>query len=407
MKRRTLMLRKVLPVLLAAGMVMSSCTAFAEEGEVAAEAEELAAEVAEEAAPAAEEAEAAPEEELTELQLVYRDLLLRGDYGDETVYVVGHQNPDSDTVGSAISYAYLLNQIGISAQAVTNGPINNETKYALEQFGMEAPEVMQDATGKKFVLVDHTVYLQSMPNMKNAQIVGIVDHHGLGDVTESEPLNIRVAPVGATASLVYLAYQECGVTIPKDIASVTLMSLMSDTENMTISSVTKLDELAYRDLLEISEIEDVNALFEGMSEAFLDYTGMTDEQIYKQEYKDYEAQGVRFGIGVVNATGEEEMKELGDRMYSYLEENWDDMGLDMAFAIIQNNSDDESENGMYITGYPVEALDVLAEAFDTFDGSRYVISKEIVSRKKGVVPKITEVLDNNAYEFDLDEEDAA
>ena len=41
---------------------------------------------------------------------VYRNLLLAEDYGDEVTYVTGHMNPDSDAIGSAMAYAWLLNE---------------------------------------------------------------------------------------------------------------------------------------------------------------------------------------------------------------------------------------------------------------------------------------------------------
>ena len=51
------------------------------------------------------------------------------------ILVFGHQNPDTDAITSAISYAYLLNQQGIEAEAVALGQVNEETAYALKEFG--------------------------------------------------------------------------------------------------------------------------------------------------------------------------------------------------------------------------------------------------------------------------------
>ncbi len=87
-----------------------------------------------------------------------RDLLLSFDYGDEVTYVIGHKSPDSDTVGSAIAYADLLNEIGIRAEAVVSAPVNNETQFALDTFGIAPPPVMDHAEGKQFVLVDHSTF---------------------------------------------------------------------------------------------------------------------------------------------------------------------------------------------------------------------------------------------------------
>ena len=59
-----------------------------------------------------------------------------------TVCVIGHKNPDTDSICSAISYAYLKNQIGSEEYnyvACRAGQINQETRYVLEKFGVDEP----------------------------------------------------------------------------------------------------------------------------------------------------------------------------------------------------------------------------------------------------------------------------
>lgn len=65
------------------------------------------------------------------------------------VLVFGHKNPDTDTITSAIVYAYLKQQIGVDTEAVRLGEVNNETKYALEKFGFEAPRLITSVVGKR------------------------------------------------------------------------------------------------------------------------------------------------------------------------------------------------------------------------------------------------------------------
>ncbi|MBQ1801894.1 putative manganese-dependent inorganic diphosphatase [Lachnobacterium bovis] len=65
------------------------------------------------------------------------------------VWVVGHKHPDSDSICSAISYAYLKNAINqkedVEYEARRAGEVNPETAYILERFGVEAPELVEDA----------------------------------------------------------------------------------------------------------------------------------------------------------------------------------------------------------------------------------------------------------------------
>ena len=60
------------------------------------------------------------------------------------IYVIGHRNPDTDSICSAIGYSHLKQAMGIDAIPARCGKINNETKYALEYFKMEQPLLLAD-----------------------------------------------------------------------------------------------------------------------------------------------------------------------------------------------------------------------------------------------------------------------
>ena len=65
-----------------------------------------------------------------------------------------HKRPDTDTVGSCIAYAALLQKLGYDAKPVVLGRINNESRYVLEKANIEEPELLEDAGGCNMVLVD-------------------------------------------------------------------------------------------------------------------------------------------------------------------------------------------------------------------------------------------------------------
>ena len=105
------------------------------------------------------------------------------DYNEnEPIYVVGHKEPDTDTVCSSIAYASLLQALKYDAKAVLPGRLNAETKYALQKFGVPIPESMDNAQGKQFVLVDHSLYSQSIAGMPQAKVLAVLDHLTMGDI---------------------------------------------------------------------------------------------------------------------------------------------------------------------------------------------------------------------------------
>ena len=115
---------------------------------------------------------------------------------DETIYVTGHKSPDSDSVCSAILYAHLLRELGFDAEPVVLGAINNETRFILEAAGVEEPPLLEDASGKTMVLVDHSDYLQSADGLEDAKVITVIDHHGIGTVTTSNQVIYDARQIG-------------------------------------------------------------------------------------------------------------------------------------------------------------------------------------------------------------------
>src|SRR3982750_1995735 len=60
------------------------------------------------------------------------------------IYVLGHKNPDSDSICSAVGYAALLEQQEQQAVAARQGPVRRETAYILDRFGVPAPTLVTD-----------------------------------------------------------------------------------------------------------------------------------------------------------------------------------------------------------------------------------------------------------------------
>lgn len=103
------------------------------------------------------------------------------------VLVFGHANPDTDSIVSAISYAYLLNQTGFEATAYALGAPSEETQFALDQFGVSAPQVIAKAAdviceGDVLALVDHNEAQQSLPDRADYRIWSVVDHHRIANI---------------------------------------------------------------------------------------------------------------------------------------------------------------------------------------------------------------------------------
>ena len=85
----------------------------------------------------------------------------------EKIYVIGHKNPDTDSICSAIAYADLRQKVtGQVHEAKRAGHVNDETAYVLDRFGVEAPKLLTDVR-----LQVRDLDIHEMPGLKpNASI---------------------------------------------------------------------------------------------------------------------------------------------------------------------------------------------------------------------------------------------
>ena len=265
---------------------------------------------------------------------------------NNTVYVIGHKNPDTDSICSAIGYAAFKNAADNTASYIPGraGSLNPETEFVLNRFGMEEPQFIESAAGKTVILVDHNETAQAADNIADAKIIEILDHHKLGDVQTAEPLYIRMMPVGCTATIVYLHYREAGLTPDKNIAGVLCSAILSDTLAFRSPTCTEQDRAAAEALAELAGIGDVQAYAKEMFKAGSNLLEKTPDEIFHMDYKKFTAGDVTFGVGQVTSMDADELKELKSRMISYMNDTFADHGVDMIFFMLTDILDESDRS---------------------------------------------------------------
>src|SRR5574344_983134 len=320
--------------------------------------------------------------ELTQLNQIYSNLVLNG----QKIIVVGHKNPDSDTVCSAIAFANLLNKLGYDAEARVSGKINNETKFILKSLEIEVPSILENANNKTVALVDHSSFSQAVNGMEQANIIGIIDHHALGNIVTSAPLVIKFLPVGATATIIYYEYLQAGVELDVNTAGLLLSALLSDTIHLTSSTTTHIDKAVATKLIKLSKVKDDNVYFNEMSKAAASYDGLSDEEIFNSDYKEFVMGNKKIGITQVNMLAATR-DDLTNRMNGAMGDLFAKKGVDMLFV----RARDRESARMDIAYYGEGAKEACSASFESVDGNRFFINL-IASRKKDVVPKLMKVI---------------
>ncbi len=217
-----------------------------------------------------------------------------------SVCVVGHANPDTDSVASAIAYAHYLKATGTDAKAcaqIEAAKLNPESKLVLDRFGLAAPETLMDAEGKDVALVDFSDIAQAPANITKANVVAIVDHHKIGDITTNGPIFFYAKPVGCTCTVLLEMFQTNKVELPKNIASAMMAAILSDTVNFKSPTCTDADKAAVADLQKITGIADKDALFMDMLKAKSSIDGIAIKDLLYRDYKDFDMNGKKVGIG--------------------------------------------------------------------------------------------------------------
>lgn len=241
---------------------------------------------------------------------------------------------------------------------------------------------------KNVILVDHNEKLQSVEGIDEANILEIFDHHNLGSITTSAPINFRNMAVGSTCTIVYTLYKERGVEIPKEIAGALLSGILSDTLILKSPTATPRDRQAVEELSNIADV-DYQEYGMNMLKAGTSLEGMTKEDVLYNDFKLYTVNEKTFAIGQFFTMNFDEMKKELDEYIHTLDEVAEANNYDFVALYVT----DIIQNGSYII-FNTKGQNVVDVVYDKENLPEGYFVDNCVSRKKHVVPLIMEVFEN-------------
>lgn len=303
------------------------------------------------------------------------------------IFVLGHKNPDTDSICSAIAYAALKKELGMDAEPIRLGEINGETDYALKTFNMEAPRLVEKVAPESegVILVDHNERQQSADDISDAHILEVIDHHRIANFETSDPLYYRAEPVGCTATILNKIYKEKGVAIQKDVAGLMLSAIISDSLLFKSPTCTEEDVQAARELAEIAGV-DAEEYGMAMLKAGADTSSKTAEQLISLDAKEFPMGDYRVVIAQVNTVDTEEVMvrqaEFEKAINAVIEEKGLDLFLFVVTDILNSNS--------VCLALGKETAAVEAAYHVTLSNNKALLAG-VVSRKKQIVPPLTDV----------------
>ena len=281
-----------------------------------------------------------------------------------SILVFGHKNPDTDTICSAIAYAELKGKLGKDVKAVRLGEVNEETKFVLDYFKVEKPELIESVSGKEIMLVDHNERTQTADGFEEAKVLELVDHHRISNFNVDEPLYVRMEPVGCTATIILKLFKENNLLPEPTTAGLMLSAIVSDTLLFKSPTCTGCDVKAGTAL-----------------------GGKSESELINMDMKIFEVDGSKIGVAQVNTVNEAELLERKEKLLAEINNIINKEGLKFFIFAITNILSNDSTG--IVAG---DGNAVIEKAFNEKIDNNLIALKGVVSRKKQIIPPLTKAI---------------
>ena len=240
---------------------------------------------------------------------------------------------------------------------------------------------------KKVVLVDHNEVLQSAVGLDEADVIEIVDHHKIGSISTSSPINFRNMIVGSTNTIIYFLYKENGVKLTKQMAGVMLSGIISDTLNLKSPTTTSTDIKVVNELNKICKLN-LDKFSTLMFKAGTSLDGVSVNDVISGDLKVFNEGNVSFAISQAFTMDYDSILKKKEEYLEAIVSKKSELKLNYFIFVIT----DILKNGSYILVGEEEEM-LLRKALND---SKFVSGNflpKIVSRKKQVVPIILDALE--------------
>ena len=301
---------------------------------------------------------------------------------ENKILVFGHKNPDTDSICSSLVMADLQTKLrGKEIIPCRLGEINEETKYILDYFKIEAPKYIEKVEeGQTVILVDHNEFTQTVEGIEKAKIDTVVDHHRINNFQTSEPLFYYAQPVGCTATILFELYTINNIKIEPKIAGLMLSAIISDTLLLKSPTTTEKDKKAVSELAKIAKI-DIESYGLEMLKAGTDLDKYTEDELIHLDAKKMENGDIKYVIAQVNTVSIPDVLKRKEKLETEINKEILANGLSLFVFVITDIINSNSE--AIVLGDRTDAISKTYEIKDNI-----AVMPGVVSRKKQILPLV-------------------
>lgn len=239
---------------------------------------------------------------------------------------------------------------------------------------------------KRAILVDHNEVSQAVDNIEEAEILEIIDHHRVGDISTVAPIFVYNDPVGSTCSVVAGMMLLHQIDIPREIAGILLSGILSDTLLLTLSTTTERDRESAHRLAQIAGV-DWKSYGKELLHASINLENKTPAELIAADFKEFQIGGRKLGISQMMVLDCNEIDLREDDLLAELERLRVTNGYDLT-ALLVTNPVSSSHERVLLKGdvWMVEKAFKIKVEDDT------CILPRVMSRKRDFIPALGQAL---------------
>ena len=306
---------------------------------------------------------------------------------EKIIYVFGHQNPDTDSICASLVATNLEKELGNINQVISCrlGPLNKESKFALEYFGIEPPTLITKASeADEVILVDHNNPGQSAKDIKQAKVMKIIDHHGIAGFSSPEPIYILTEPVGCCCTVLYKLYKDNDITITKGMAGLMLSAIISDTVLLRSQTTTQRDVKTANKLAKIAGVN-LEEYGKMLLKKGTEINDISDYDLVFQDSKEFPVGNEKIQISQINSYDTKEPLDRKEGIKKVMKE-FMDKNKDIVLFVFDILDIYNMDSYAIVIGPRKKAVENAYHVEIDQDG--IVFLKKVASRKKQLYPDI-------------------
>ena len=302
------------------------------------------------------------------------------------IKVFGHKAPDTDSTGSAIIWAWYLNEMkGQTAQAVLLGTPNTEAAFVTQRWGFETPDIIADVEDNAPVVIVDTNNPAELPsNINQADILAVIDHHKLvGGLETKGPISVTIRPLACTATIMHDLMGDDAEQMPEAIKGVMLSCILSDTLAFRSPTTTPQDKALAEGLaadLNLSVADYAAEMFAAKS----DVSAFSDSELLRMDSKEYTVNGTKFRVSVLETTSPKMVLDRKESLMATMPSVAQEDAVDHVLLFVVDILNEQAT--MLIPNATVQT--VAEKSFGATVTGDTVVLPGVMSRKKQIIPNL-------------------